>query len=198
VENIIQVFEENKGYARMNELKKAHIHTRNIARAVEEGKIEKIKPGLYKLVDYPWDEHSSFADVCSANKKAVICLLSAASYYELTTFNPSEVYVAVPNNTDKFNLNYPPIKVFYFGDNYYLPGIETMKTKSGTIRIYNKEKTIGDLFRYRNKLGEDLALESLKEYLRNRKYRNISRLMEYVEICGVKKKVEPMIRAILS
>ncbi len=195
---IIKIFKNNKGYARMIELKEAGIHTRTIAKAAKEGTIEKIKPGLYKLVDYPWDEHGSFADVCNSNKKAIICLLSAADYYQLTTFNPSEVFVAVPNNTDKFVLKYPPIKVYYFADSYYQPGIDTIETKSGTIRIYNKEKTIGDLFRYINKTGEDIAVESLKEYLKNRKEETSPKLIEFAEICGVKKKVEPMVKAILS
>ena len=195
---IVEIFKKNNGYSRMIDLKKAHIHTRTVANAVKESIIEKVKPGLYKLIDFPWDEHDSFVDVCNSNKKAVICLLSAASYYELTTFNPSEVYVAVPNNTDKFTLEYPPIKVFYFSDSNYEPGIERVKTKSGFVKIYNREKTIGDLFRYMNRLGEDVAVESLKEYLKNRKQMNISKLLEYSEICGVKKKMEPMIKAILS
>lgn len=198
MEKLLKIFHENNGYSRMKVLRKAGIQTRDIAKAVKDEIVEKIKPGLYKLIDYPWDEHESFADVYNSNKKAVICLLSAASYYQLTTFNPSEVYVAVPNNTDKFILKYPPIKVFYFADSYYEPGIETLQTNSGIVRIYNKEKTIGDLFRYSNKLGEDVAVESLKEYLRNRRKINISKLLEYSEICGVKKKMEPMIKAILS
>lgn len=197
MKEIIKIFIENKGYARMVELKKAQIHTRRIAEAIRKGIIEKIRPGLYKLVDYPWDEHGSFADVCKSNMRAVICLVSAASYYELTTFNPSEVYVAVPNNTDKFVLKYPPIKVYYFANSYYSPGIEILKTKSGIVRIYNREKTIGDLFRYINKIGEDIAVESLKTYLMNKKGRNINKLLEFSEICGVKKKIEPMIKAIL-
>jgi predicted transcriptional regulator of viral defense system len=195
---IIKIFKKNNGYSRMMELRNAGIQTRDIAQAVKKGIIEKIRPGLYKLVDYPWDEHVSFADVCNSNMRAVICLISAASYYELTTFNPSEVYVAVPNNTDKFVLKYPPIKVYYFADSYYSPGIETLNTKSGTIRIYNKEKTIGDLFRYINKIGEDIAVESLKTYLQNKKQRDIPKLLEFSEISGVKKKIEPMIKAILS
>lgn len=182
----------------MMELRNAGIQTRDIAQAVEKGIIEKIKPGLYKLIDYPWDEHGSFADVCKSNMRAVICLISAASYYELTTFNPSEVYVAVPNNTDKFVLKYPPIKVYYFADSYYPHGIETLNTKSGVVRIYNREKTIADLFRYINKIGEDIAVESLKTYLNNRKGREITKLLEYSERCGVKKKIEPMVKAILS
>jgi predicted transcriptional regulator of viral defense system len=129
-------------------LRKAHIHTRRIASAVELGIIENIKPGPYKLVIYEHDEHESFVEVCHANKRAVICMLSEANHYEQITFSPSEIYVAVPNNPVKFVLTYPPIKVYYFADSYYSTGIETLKTKSGIVRIYNKEKTIGDLFRY--------------------------------------------------
>src|SRR5690606_31611080 len=100
--------------------------------------------------------------------------------------------------TPNFKLEYPPVQVYYFPDKYYKSGIEEVETNSGTIRIYNREKTIGDLFRYINKTGEDIAVESLKEYLKNRKERSIPKLLEYAEICGVKKKVEPMVKAILS
>jgi len=62
MEKIIRIFKKNKGFARMKELKDAGVHTRKVAKAVSEGTIEKIEPGLYKLVDYPWDEHSSFAE----------------------------------------------------------------------------------------------------------------------------------------
>ena len=195
---IIKIFEKNKGYARMAELKKANIHTRGIANAMELGVIEKIKPGLYKLANYEYDEHESFVEVCHANKRAVICMLSAASYFELTTFNSSYISVAVPHNTPKFNLDYPPIKVYYFADSYYSQGIETLKTKSGIVRIYNKEKTIGDLFRYINKIGEDIAFETLKEYLRNRRKMNIPKLLEYASICSVRKKIELISKAILG
>lgn len=182
----------------MNELRESGIQTRDVARAIDSGIIEKIKPGLYKLADYKWDEHESFTDICNANRKAVICLLSAASYYGLTTFNPSEVYVAVPNNTDKFDLQYPPVKVFYYAHSYYSHGIEMLNTKSGVVKIYNKEKTIGDLFRYIKKIGEDVVVESLKEYLKDRKGRNIPKLLEFAEKSGVKKKIEPMIKVVLS
>lgn len=198
MEKLLKIFNSNKGYAKMQELRKKGVQTRTVAEAVSKGIIEKVKPGLYKLIDYPWDEHNSIASVCNSNMKAVICLTSAAEYYELTTFNPSYVTVAVPHNTPRFELDYPPIKVYYFADSYYPHGIETLNTKSGIVRIYNKEKTIGDLFRYINKIGEDVAVESLKTYLQNRKDRNIPKLLEFSEICGVKKKIEPMLKAILS
>lgn len=78
MKDIIEIFEINKGFARMGKLKAKGIHTRRIAQVLKEGIIERIKPGLYKLVDYPWDEHEGFADVCNAHKNAVICLLSSA------------------------------------------------------------------------------------------------------------------------
>jgi len=198
MEKLIKIFNSNKGYAKMQELRRKGVQTRTVAEALSKGVIEKVKPGLYKLIDYPWDEHGSMAAVCNSNMKAVICLTSAAEYYELTTFNPSYVTVAVPHNTPRFDIDYPPIKVYYFADSYYPHGIENLNTKSGTVRIYNKEKTIGDLFRYINKIGEDIAVESLKTYLRNKKERDIPKLLEFSEICGVKKKIEPMIKAILS
>jgi predicted transcriptional regulator of viral defense system len=195
---LLKIFNNQNGYAKMQELRNNGVQTRTIAEAISNGIIEKIKPGLYKLIDYPWDEHGSMATVCNSNMKAVICLTSAAEYYELTTFNPSYVTVAVPHNTPRFKIDYPPIKVYYFANSYYSQGIKTLNTTSGTVRIYNKEKTIGDLFRYINKIGEDIAVESLKTYLMNKKERDINKLLEFSEICGVKKKIDPMIKAILS
>ncbi|MGE5410113.1 MAG: type IV toxin-antitoxin system AbiEi family antitoxin domain-containing protein [Clostridiales bacterium] len=190
------IFIRNKGYARMEELKRSGIQTRKISKAVKDGLLIKVSPGLYKLTDYPWDEHGSFADVCNANKKAVICLLSAAAYYDLTTFNPSEVYAAVPHNTSNFKLDYPPIKVYYWTDKFYNTGIEKMDTNSGIVRIYNREKTIIDLFRYINKTGEDVAIEALKNYMRERK-KDISRLAQYSMICGITEKIAPYIKGML-
>ncbi|MGD8781971.1 MAG: Abortive infection protein AbiEi [Ignavibacteria bacterium] len=163
-----KIFEKNKGFTRMKEMREAGIQTRDIAKASADGIIAKIKPGLYKLTAYSFDENESFATVCRANKKAVICLLSAAEYYELTTFNPSEIYVALPMNTPRFNIGYPPCRVYYFERNKYELGVREIDTGSGRIKIYSKEKTIVDLFRYKNKLGEDVALESLKTYMRSR------------------------------
>ncbi len=194
---MIELIKTNHGYARMKNLRAEGIQTRDIAKAVNEGIIEKIKPGLYKLVNYPWDEHESFVDICNSNRKSVICLLSAAAYWELTTYNPNQTDVAVPMNTDKFNLDYPPIKVYYFGNKYYHEGIKSIKTKSGIFNIYNKEKTICDLFRYQKKIGEDLVLESLKTYIGNKRKRSIPKLIEYAEVNNVIKKLQPILKGML-
>jgi len=179
----------------MHELRNKGVQTRTIAKAVKDGVIEKIKPGLYKLVDYPWDENGSFADGCNSYNRAVICLTSAAAYYELTTFNPSYITVAVPHNTPGFKLDYPPIQVYYFPNKYHETGINEIDTKSGHIRIYNQEKTICDLFRYGNKIGDDIIIESLRNYLKQKK-RNINKLFEYAVILKVKEKLQPYVKAI--
>jgi len=196
MQRMIEIFKSNKGYARMKELKEEGIHTRVIVVGVRKGIIEKIKPGLYKLIHYPFDENESFASVCRANERAVIALLSAASYYELTTYDPPEIYVAVPHNTDKFELAYPPMKVYYYIDKYYQPGITEIQTESGKIKVYTKEKTIVDLFRYSNKLGEDVALECLKTYLRS-KNRKVNLLADTAQKTGMYKKMEAYIKGAL-
>ncbi len=102
MEKLLKIFNNHNGYAKMQELRKNGVQTRTIAEAIKNGVIEKIKPGLYKLVNYEHDEHESFVEVCHANKRAVICMQSAASYFELTTFNSSYITVAVTHNTPKF------------------------------------------------------------------------------------------------
>jgi predicted transcriptional regulator of viral defense system len=197
VDELIAFFLEHQGYARMKDLKTNGFHTRQIAKAVDAGWIDKVTPGLYKLVDYPWSEQSGWVDVCRAKKSAIICLTSALEYYQLTTFSPPEITVAVPHNTDKFVIDYPPIQVFYFPARFYQPGIEIVETAHGSIRIYNIEKTICDLFRYRKRLGEDLALEGLKNYLK-RKTARIHKLKEYAELCQVKTILTPYLKAIVE
>ncbi|MBN2830528.1 MAG: hypothetical protein JXR56_09440 [Candidatus Cloacimonetes bacterium] len=180
----------------MKELKKAGFHTRVISKALEDNIIEKIKPGLYKLVDFDWDENSMFIDINKVNAKAVICLNSALHYYNLSTINPDVVQVAVPNNTARFSLDYPPAKVFYFSDTIYPIEIDRKETANGSFNIYSREKTVCDVFRYRNKLGEDIALEALKEYVHGKDV-NLYKLYEVSKKCKVFNAMQPYIKSMV-
>ena len=91
MDKLVKFFESHQGYARMADMKAAGIHTREIARALSDGAIDKVKPGLYKLTEYKWDSRSTLVDVCHANRTAVICLSSALEFHNLTTLNPSEI-----------------------------------------------------------------------------------------------------------
>jgi len=195
--SIIQFMNTRSGYATMNEFKKTGIHTRKIREAVNNGIITKIKPGLYKLQSFKRDEYEGFIDIHTANNSAIICLGSALAYHELTTYNPSRIDVAVPNNTDKFELSYPPINVYFFRENMHKAGIDVVERSYGIFKIYNKPKTVCDMFRYRNKLGEDLAFEGLQNYL-NRSDSNLNELSEYMKICRVKTVMEPYVKAMVA
>ena len=95
--NEIIEYIKTRGYVRMKELKEAGFHTRNISALVRSGEIEKVKAGLYKIPYYEKPENiTSFLDIAKAVPKGVVCLLSAVSYYELSTVNPSEVFIAIP------------------------------------------------------------------------------------------------------
>ncbi|MFZ3136540.1 MAG: type IV toxin-antitoxin system AbiEi family antitoxin domain-containing protein [Thermodesulfovibrionales bacterium] len=210
MEKIIKYFRSHSGYAKMKELKKASFQTRDIAHLLQEGIIVKVKPGLYRLANFKdvvlpaitinansYTISVGIMDVCRAIPEGVICLASALELYGLTTFNPSEIYVAIPNASKKPKIEYPPVKIFYFRDRFYRTGIEKIKAGDVTVNIYNREKTICDVFRYRNKIGEDIALEGLKNYML-RKDANINKLREYAEICRVKTIMMPYLKALIK
>lgn len=196
-ESILKIMRNKGGYATMKELKEAGIHTRKVKEALEKGVIIKIKPGLYKLRYHQRDEYESFVDIHMANEKAVICLSSALAYHDLTTFNPSKITVAVPNNTDRFELDYPPIEVNFYRKNIYKAGITKIDRSYGSFKIYNKPKTVCDMFHYRNKVGEDLAFEGLKNYL-DLPEANLNDLQKYMKICRVKTVMKPYLKALVS
>lgn len=194
----------------MKELKAASFQTRDIARLLKEGRIIKVKPGIYRLANIGAavppllrgkgvgsTVSQGIIDVSKALPDGVICLASALAFYDLATFNPSEIYVAIPNAAKVPKIDFPPLRVFYFRERFYRPGIEKIEVPNCTIKIYNKEKTICDMFRYRNKCGEDLALEGLKNYL-SRKGANINKLRKYAEICQVKTVMMPYLKALVK
>ena len=199
MEEIVEYIANNGGFASMKELKEANFHTREITLLVKEKTLEKIKPGFYRLSDYGYfkDVNLSLITVCRADPQAVICLISALDYYEITDFNPSEIYYAIPHSQKKKSISYPPVKTFFFRERFYKPGIDIIHTKYGELKIYNKEKTICDMFRYRNKLGEDLAMQALKNYLKQKK-KSIATLIKYAEICQVKTVIMPILKGLVA
>jgi predicted transcriptional regulator of viral defense system len=183
---IVNVLKTNTGYARTNDIiSSGGIHQRDIKKVLESGTIIKIKKGLYRLTDTPTINNQNFIDVARVVPEGVICLLSALSYYELTTFNPSVISVAIHRKSWRPKIKYPPVEFYCFSPKQFNSGIDIIKINKYEIKIYNKEKTICDCFRYRNKIGVDTVKEGLKEYLKL-KNRNLEKLMEYADICRVK------------
>ncbi|MBE3092969.1 MAG: type IV toxin-antitoxin system AbiEi family antitoxin domain-containing protein [Chloroflexi bacterium] len=193
---INKVFKKHGGFARTNDILAAGIHRRDIKRIRDEGRIIRVKRGLYRLSDIPLVSNQGYIDLARAVPEGVICLLSALSYYELTTFNPSVISMVLCRGRRRPKIEYPPVEFYYFSKKQFKAGVNEIKIKAYKIRIYCPEKTICDCFRYRSKLGLDIAKEGLSEYLKL-KDRNLERLFEYAEICRVKKLMEIWVNAMI-
>ena len=182
------------GYAEYGQLVLAGMHPRDINVATQNNVLIKIKKGLYRVSDTPAASHQGFADAARAISGAVICLVSALDYHGLTTFNPSLVSVALPRSASMPKIAYPPTELYRFSKTQYEAGITQIKIAGIMVNIYSPEKTICDCFRYRNKLGLDLAKEGLAEYLK-KKNKNLDTLLTLAQLCRIKPLMETWLRA---
>ena len=191
-----RIFKKGVAYITFGEMKKKGIHPRDIARMVKSGDLLAIKRGLYKNPKIDQGANQGLLDLAVAEPRGVICLLSALSYYELTTFNPSAVSMSLPRDARFPKILYPPVEFYHFSEEQFKAGIEEVKIKGIVLKVYSREKTICDCFRYRNKIGLDAAKEGLAEYLKL-KNRNIEKLLQLAQICRVRPLVETWLKAIV-
>jgi predicted transcriptional regulator of viral defense system len=126
----------------------------------------------------------------------VICLISALAFHDLTTQIPHEVYLAIARDSEPPRLDYPPLRVFRFGERAYAAGVETHDLDGTPVRIYSREKTLADCFKYRNKIGFDTALEALKRYRQQGRI-DAEALLKHAQACRVANVLRPYLEAIL-
>jgi len=179
LDRILRIFREQSGYARTKDIKRAGIHHSHLNELLENGTILKLKHGLYCLSDII--QFNSLKEAQITIPSGIICLGTALSYYGLSTWDPPEVHIAIPKSRKIKLPDYPPIRLYYFSGVFYETGIVHESTESGvTIQIYDKEKTVCDIVRYRNQIGIDIMKEALKEYLKQ-KDRNLNKLNSYAQ-----------------
>ena len=118
--------------------------------------------------------------------KGVICCDSALEYYKLSTINPGEIHVAVNANSNITKPDYPPVQLYYLSKNQFEIGINEIMIQGEKVRIYSPEKTICDCVKFRSRIGMEVVLESIKNYVK-RKDRNLALLSEYSQKCRVEK-----------
>ena len=160
----------------------------------EKGVIEQVSRGIYRLSSLPPAGNPDIMTVSLRFPNAVICLVSALAYHEITTQIPRGVSVAVPAGSRRPFLNYPPLSVHRFSDLAYSAGIEEHIIDGVPAKIYNPEKTLADCFKFRNKLGMDVALEALKLYRKLGRF-NIGEIIKYAKICRVENVMRPYLEA---
>lgn len=196
VQRAVSAFKQNGGIMRMTEAVRAGIHRDTLKNMVQRGDIEKVSRGLYQLVGAIPPSHPDLTIVAAKVPEGVICLISALSFHELTTQIPHEVYLAIDRNREPPRIDYPPTRVFRFTGKAFTEGIESHKLGSVRVRIYSREKTLADCFKYRNKIGLDTCIEAIRSYKQQRRMQ-IDALMKYAAICRVEKTMRPYVESIL-
>ncbi|MDZ7878627.1 MAG: hypothetical protein U5L45_13190 [Saprospiraceae bacterium] len=173
--NVKEIFEQNKGVTQMGTLMKSGINHYQINALLDNGSIIKLKHGIYK---WQTDEVNEWADIKHLVPYGVLCLFTTALHYELTTFVSSTYHIAIPKKAKIILPDYPPIQLYYWDTVAFTLGIVETVIQETTIKVYDLEKTVCDILRFRNKVGIDIAKEVLKNYLK-RPDRNLAKLNEY-------------------
>jgi len=161
------------------------------------GQLQRVSRGLYSLPDSEVTEHQSLAEVCRRVPKAVVCLLSALQFHEIGTQLPHEIWIALPEATQTPALDYPSLRIARLRGEAYSEGIETIVEHGSMIRVYSLAKTITDCFKFRHKVGLDVALEALKEAWRQRRL-NIDEVTRYAKINRVAQVMQPYLEAVVA
>jgi len=166
-----------------------------LIRLHQAGKLQRFARGLYGLPDAEVTEHQTLIEVCQRVPKAVLCLLSALQFHEIGTQLPHEVWIALPEATQTPALSYPTLRITRLRGAAYSDGIETVTDHGAPIRVYSAAKTVTDCFKFRNKIGLDVALEALKDAWRSRKV-SMAELSHFAKINRVERVMQPYLEAV--
>ena len=181
---------------RMTEAVREGVHRRTLYALRDEGVLEQLGRGLYRLADAVSLAHPDLAVVARRVPHGVVCLVSPLAFHELTTQIPHEVYLAIPRTAEPPRLDYPPVRVFRMAPQAFDEGIETPELDGVAVRVYSAEKTLADGFKYRNTVGLDTAVEALRRY-RDRGRLNVEAILRAARACRVEKVIRPYLEAVL-
>jgi predicted transcriptional regulator of viral defense system len=162
---------------------------------VVAGQLVRVARGLYAMPDYQGGEHSALVSVAKRAPGVVFCLLTALRIHDLTTQAPFEVWIAIGNKGHPPRLDYPPLRTVRFSDVALAAGVETQRIDGAEVRVTDVAKTVADCFKFRNKIGLDVALEALREARRTRKA-SADDLWRYARINRVTNVMRPYLEAV--
>ncbi|MHB1570563.1 MAG: type IV toxin-antitoxin system AbiEi family antitoxin domain-containing protein [Solirubrobacteraceae bacterium] len=168
-QDVLEIARRAGGIASAAELVAAGVRWEDLYRLRDEGALIELSRGIYRLADAPAVSHPDLLAVCRRAPDGMICLSSAASFWDLTDEMPGVVHVAVPRGRHRPRIAYPPTQVHVFAaETFELGRIATPLGENETIEISSKERTIVDLLRLRSRVGRDMAFSALRTYLRER------------------------------
>lgn len=180
----------SRGIVRPRDLEPLGIPRVSLTRAVRRGQLERIGRGLYGLPGRQTSAYGALAEVARRVPKGVVCLLSALRFHGLTTQAPFEVWLAIENKAIAPKLDYPPLRIVRFSGAAMTEGVEEHVVDGVSVRITGVAKTVADCFKYRNKIGLDVALEALREAWREKRMTS-NDLWRYAKVCRVANVMRP-------
>lgn len=195
-QELINFFQSHGGVVRFSAILKAGFHPDSLIALEKEKKVEKIARGLYRVTNYTHGSHPDFVIASLQAPRGVICLLSALSFYEVTSEVPKYVDLAIPQGTHANRIKYPSVKFYRFAPQVWEAGIEEPEIEGHKIKIYNLAKTIADCFKFRNKIGMDVARDALKVAIAEKGIKP-KEIMQYAKICRVGSIIKPVLEAML-
>jgi len=183
------------GVQRTRDLEKLGASRQYLSNLVARGVILRVQRGLYTLPNGDISEHRTIVEACKRVPKGIICLLSALHFHDLTTQLPSQVWIAIDVKARRPNTQSSPIKFVRFSGRSLEAGVKIHRIEGVPVQVYSPAKTVADCFKYRNKIGLDVALEALRDCRRQRKA-NMDELWRYAKICRVANVMRPYLESL--
>lgn len=184
----------NEGLIRPRDLVARGLPRVALTRLVRQGLLHRVGRGLYAIPDRPVSEHSALAEVARKHPQAIVCLLSALRVHELTTQSPFEVWLAIPNKARAPKIDSPPLRIVRFSGAALTEGIDEHNIDGVKVRVTNVARTVADCFKFRNKIGLDVALEALREAWHARV--SMDELWHFATLCRVANVMRPYMESL--
>ena len=183
------------GVLRPRDVAAKGISRTRIQRLSEAGELERVGRGLYVPAGTKVTKHHTLVEAATRVPSGVVCLLSALVFHKLTTQSPHEVWLAIDVKARKPNADWPPLRIVRFSGAARAFGVETHVVEGVELHITSRAKTVADCFKYRNKIGVDVAIEALRGYL-GKRGRSMDELQSAAEACRVGRVIQPYLEAL--
>jgi predicted transcriptional regulator of viral defense system len=195
-DHAVLVFQKHGGILRTSQAIAAGIHPRTLYAMRDSKDIVQVGRGVFRLSGLPPMSDPDIAFVAKRVPSAVICLRSALAIHELTTQIPHTVQIAFPPGTHSPRIEYPPIEVFRFSPQALGAGVQDHLVDGVSVRVFCAEKTLADIFKFRNRIGLDVAIEALRNYS-GRQRKKWDLVLDFARLCRVERLIRPYLEAMV-
>jgi len=186
-----------KGLLRARDIKALGLPTITLSRLVASGELRRVSRGVYSPPDHSISEHRSLAEACLRVPHGVVCLLSALRVHDIGTQAPFEVWLAIPSNHPAPRLDQPTLRIVRMSKPALTSGVDRMKVDGVVVPVFSAAKTVADCFKYRNKIGLDVALEALHDGWRKKKFK-LDQLAGFASVNRVANVMRPYLESLVA